>query len=154
MMPSGRCSMGMSPSLLTASSIQSWKASGRRSRCSISFARCMTSTSTKYGLSVRMLLSGSTPMTCTRRSRTILQGINSRLSRDFQEKPAWGGSRFMNKNATKAEEEWRKELTPEQFGVLREHGTEPAFTGKHHDRKEGGTYLCAGCKAELFSSVT
>ncbi|HII17357.1 TPA: peptide-methionine (R)-S-oxide reductase MsrB [Candidatus Woesearchaeota archaeon] len=59
----------------------------------------------------------------------------------------------MNKNATKAEEEWRKELTPEQFGVLREHGTEPAFTGKHHDRKEGGTYLCAGCKAELFSSV-
>ncbi len=45
----------------------------------------------------------------------------------------------------KTEEEWRRELSFEQYRILREKGTEPAFTGKYADHKENGTYLCAGC---------
>jgi peptide-methionine (R)-S-oxide reductase len=55
---------------------------------------------------------------------------------------------------TKTEEEWRRELTPEQYHVLREKGTERAFTGKYYATKEAGVYQCAACGAELFSSET
>jgi peptide-methionine (R)-S-oxide reductase len=54
----------------------------------------------------------------------------------------------------KTEEGWRRELTPEQYHVLREKGTERAFTGKYHATKESGTYRCAACGAELFTSGT
>jgi peptide-methionine (R)-S-oxide reductase len=54
----------------------------------------------------------------------------------------------------KTEEQWRRELTPEQYRVLREKGTERAFTGEYHDAKEPGVYRCAGCGAELFASDT
>jgi peptide-methionine (R)-S-oxide reductase len=54
----------------------------------------------------------------------------------------------------KTEEEWRRELTPEQYHVLREKGTERAFTGKYHATKDPGVYRCAACGAELFSSGT
>ena len=56
--------------------------------------------------------------------------------------------------AIKSEEEWKKTLSPEEFHVLREKGTEPAFTGKHLKNKKKGTYVCAGCGSELFSSET
>ncbi len=52
----------------------------------------------------------------------------------------------------KTEEEWRKELTPEEYRVLREAGTEPAFTGAFVDNHQTGMYTCKACGVELFSS--
>jgi peptide-methionine (R)-S-oxide reductase len=52
----------------------------------------------------------------------------------------------------KTEEEWKKELDPQQYKVLRKRHTEPAFTGKLLHNKETGVYTCAGCGTELFSS--
>ena len=55
---------------------------------------------------------------------------------------------------TYTEEDWRKLLTNEQFYILREAGTERAFTGKYNNHDKPGIYLCAGCKAPLFESET
>ena len=50
--------------------------------------------------------------------------------------------------------EWRERLTPEQYQILRQHGTERAFTGKYEGNKAAGMYACAGCGAPLFASDT
>ena len=52
----------------------------------------------------------------------------------------------------KTEEQWRAELTPEQYYVLRQKGTERAFTGAYWDTKTPGIYRCAGCDHELFDA--
>ena len=52
----------------------------------------------------------------------------------------------------KTEAEWRQELTPEQYHILREKGTERPFTGQYYHNHQAGTYLCAACGQELFSS--
>ena len=61
-----------------------------------------------------------------------------------------GGGFPLEKN----EDEWRKELTPEQYRVLRQHGTERAGTSALNDEKRKGVYFCAGCGTPLFDSDT
>jgi peptide-methionine (R)-S-oxide reductase len=58
----------------------------------------------------------------------------------------------MKRKITRSDEEWRRQLTPEQYRVARQKGTERPFTGKYYDSKEKGTYKCAACGNELFSS--
>lgn len=58
------------------------------------------------------------------------------------------------KKAQKSDEEWQKDLTPDQYYVCRQKGTEPAFTGKYHASKETGIYKCSCCGNELFESET
>ncbi len=60
----------------------------------------------------------------------------------------------MSSKIDKPNEEWRQELTPEQYHVLREKGTERPFTGKYATSKETGVYRCGACGAELFRSET
>jgi peptide-methionine (R)-S-oxide reductase len=60
----------------------------------------------------------------------------------------------MEEKIIKSEEEWKKILNEEAYHVIRKKGTERAFTGKYHDTKEKGLYLCAACGQELFTSDT
>ena len=60
----------------------------------------------------------------------------------------------MSEKIHKSDQEWQQTLTPDQYRVLREKGTERAFTGEYHDKKEKGVYACAACGQELFSSDT
>ncbi len=60
----------------------------------------------------------------------------------------------MAEKITKTDQEWREQLTPEQYRIMRQAGTEPAFTGKYWKTKEKGTYVCAACGEELFRSET
>jgi peptide-methionine (R)-S-oxide reductase len=58
----------------------------------------------------------------------------------------------MKDQIEKSEEQWRKELTPEQFHVLRKQGTERAYTGRYWNNHDQGIYICAGCGLALFDS--
>ncbi|GAC1468976.1 MAG: peptide-methionine (R)-S-oxide reductase MsrB [Chloroflexota bacterium] len=60
----------------------------------------------------------------------------------------------MDTKVEKTDQEWRETLTPEQYSILRAKGTERPFTGKYVHAKDDGTYRCAACGAELFSSGT
>ena len=60
----------------------------------------------------------------------------------------------MNGRIEKSDAEWRSQLTPEQYRICRQKGTEPAFTGQYHDCHDPGVYRCAGCGQDLFSSET
>jgi peptide-methionine (R)-S-oxide reductase len=58
----------------------------------------------------------------------------------------------MKNKVVKSDQEWQEQLSPEQFRIARQQGTEPAFTGKYYAHKEPGTYHCTCCGAVLFSS--
>jgi peptide-methionine (R)-S-oxide reductase len=60
----------------------------------------------------------------------------------------------LSEKINKSEEEWRRQLTAEQFHVLRQKGTERPFTGKYNEHFEEGVYVCAACGNELFPSDT
>ena len=60
----------------------------------------------------------------------------------------------MKKKIIKSDEEWKKTLTPQQYHITREKGTERPFSGEYNNSKEKGTYMCVCCGAELFSSET
>lgn len=60
----------------------------------------------------------------------------------------------MAEKIQKTDAEWRAELSPEQYHILREKGTERAFTGEYYKTKTPGMYICAGCGQELFTSDT
>ena len=60
----------------------------------------------------------------------------------------------MVQKVSKTDEQWREELTPEQYYVTREKGTERAFTGEYWDHKKKGVYRCVACGAPLYSSET
>ncbi len=62
------------------------------------------------------------------------------------------GKGMADEKDLKQEEKWRDMLTQAQYHVMRERGTEPAFSGKYYPHKESGIYRCAACGAELFSS--
>lgn len=59
----------------------------------------------------------------------------------------------MTDKIAKTDAEWRAQLTPEQYRICRQQGTEPAFTGEYHDCHEPGIYRCVCCDKELFSSA-
>jgi peptide-methionine (R)-S-oxide reductase len=82
---------------------------------------------------------------------TLLAVIVFACSSQGQDKPK-AKPMSETKKVFKTEEEWKKTLTPEQYHVLREKGTDYPFKGKYYLHKEKGMYLCAGCGAELFSS--
>lgn len=60
----------------------------------------------------------------------------------------------MSYDVEKPDEQWRAELSPAEYAVLRQAGTEPAFTGEYTDTKTTGVYSCRACGAELFTSTT
>lgn len=89
-----------------------------------------------------------------------ITGCNSRNSGDLGATPIIKGSNLNEKKGEenmdfeikKTDEEWKKELTPEEYHIMREKGTERAFTGKYYSHKGDGIYKCAGCGNVLFKS--
>jgi peptide-methionine (R)-S-oxide reductase len=70
------------------------------------------------------------------------------------QQPQRKGSKNVIEKITKTDEEWKKTLTPEQYHVMRDHGTERAFTSPLNNNKQKGVYVCAACGLPLFSSNT
>ncbi len=83
----------------------------------------------------------------------LLAGVAAYGAEPPASKPASPGKDWnMKDKVVKPEAEWRKQLTPEQYEVVRKKGTERAFTGKYWDTKQAGAYKCVACGLELFRS--
>lgn len=84
---------------------------------------------------------------------TLLQAsCQTNTAKPDKHEPLINTKKPMETNYTKTEEEWKKELTPEQYYILREKGTERPGTGKYNMHFEKGVYKCAACGYELFNS--
>jgi peptide-methionine (R)-S-oxide reductase len=88
----------------------------------------------------------------SRRESTLLNGISALSIRVWRAAFKYRLRDHIVMVVTKTDEEWKRELDPQRYRVLRKRATEPAFTGKYLHNKEKGTYICAACGAELFSS--
>lgn len=84
-----------------------------------------------------------------KKGNTCAPGIGSAQGSDNNAQEKTGA---MTRKVQKTEEEWKAQLTPEQYNIMRQKGTERAFTGKYYDCHKEGVYKCASCGAELFSS--
>jgi peptide-methionine (R)-S-oxide reductase len=87
--------------------------------------------------------------------RLFLFGIFGLMAAIFMARKGFGESNDLTEKIQKirkADDEWRKRLTPEQFLVLREEGTERPFTSPLNENKKTGRYVCAGCELPLFTS--
>ncbi|MBD1397960.1 peptide-methionine (R)-S-oxide reductase MsrB [Pontibacter sp. JH31] len=93
---------------------------------------------------------------CSQQDQPITDSENVTLVSAELEAPQNDGAKKSKQQyeVVKTEAEWKKQLTPEQFYVLRQQGTERAFSGKYNNHKEKGVYTCAACGNELFASDT
>ena len=85
---------------------------------------------------------------------TAYLSLKPSFKRESTEEEFSNGENTMIKKVIKSDKEWKKILTPEQYHVMRQRGTEKAFTGKYDKHNEKGIYICAGCGTPLFSSET
>ena len=82
-----------------------------------------------------------------------LAGFSAALAGD-KTQTSKGEGKYMGDKIVKTDAEWKAQMTPEEYEVMRKHGTERAFTGKYWDNHEKGKYVCAACGLELFTSDT
>src|SRR5712692_6111260 len=104
-------------------------------------------------LTASVALAASTA--CSQRPRVVSAGTRGGPITlvEFDANGARKGT-IMGNKVIKTDEEWKQQLTPEQYAVARKKGTERAFTGKYYKNHEKGTYLCVCCANALFSSDT
>lgn len=84
----------------------------------------------------------------------VQAGFTTRRARPIFLLDRWSGERPMADKVVKADADWQAQLTPEQYRVTRQKGTERAFTGAYHASKESGLYSCVCCGQPLFDSAT
>ena len=89
------------------------------------------------------LIAGSLTFSCAQQKQKI-ENINTQQA----------GMPSGIEKIVKSEKEWKAQLTPQQYNILRKQGTEYAFSGKYWDNKEKGVYICAACELPLFDSET
>ncbi len=95
--------------------------------------------------SIFYIITISVLFACNSNSQTTNQTSTNTMSTEKKDTTA---------KIVKSEEEWKKTLSPEQYHVIREKGTEAPFSGKFYLHKDKGTYVCAACGADLFTSET
>ncbi|MBC7963311.1 MAG: peptide-methionine (R)-S-oxide reductase MsrB [Steroidobacteraceae bacterium] len=101
------------------------------------------------GLALAVLMCGFIAAGCSGRLDTRAGDDTKRPIKVFSYEK---GNYVMSETVVKSVDEWKKLLTPDQFHVLREKGTEPAFTGRYANHHEHGIYRCAGCGLDLYRS--